>query len=407
MIHLSNKPDPSNEFIILMASITALAALAVDMMLPALTIMGRDLKVQSVNNSQLIVSFIFLGMSIGQIFFGPLSDSLGRKPPIYFGLILFNIGCIISIFANNLPLMLLGRVIQGFGLGAPRILVIAVIRDKYSGNAMARIMSFIFMVFILIPTIAPAMGQAILNFVHWRAIFIMLLIFSTILFFWFMFRQTETLAKDKRTAFSFAHLADGIRQVVRNPHSLGYTIASGFIFSAFLGYLNSSQQIFQEQYGLGNLFPLFFAIISLSIGLASAVNAKLVMRFGMVNMSKGATYTIFITSFIFFGYSMLWNGHPPLWQFMIYLVITLFSNGILIGNMNSLAMEPLGKIAGIGAAFVGSLSMVVALPLGILIGNCYNGTVYPLIAGYGVFGGLFTLAAIKWVNIKSKSQTLN
>jgi DHA1 family bicyclomycin/chloramphenicol resistance-like MFS transporter len=347
------------------------------------------------NDNQLIISLLFLGMAVGQMVYGPLSDSTGRKPAIYAGFGLFIIGCLLSLFATSFPVMLAGRVTQGLGAAGPRIVTVALVRDQYEGRAMARVMSFVMTVFILVPVIAPALGQGILIVAHWRAIFGLYLGLAVIASIWFALRQPETLAPVRRVPFSVPQLATAIREVFATRTALGYTVAAGLIFSAFLGYLNSAQQIFQVQYGLGRLFPLYFAVLALSLGSASFMNGRLVMRYGMRPLSMWALLTVGALSITFWVIAYALAGQPPLWALMIYFLMSFFCIGILFGNLNALAMEPLGHIAGVGAAVVGSLSILISLLLGTLIGQSYDGTILPLVGGFAILS-VTSLATMWW-----------
>jgi DHA1 family bicyclomycin/chloramphenicol resistance-like MFS transporter len=205
----------------------------------------------------------------------------------------------------------------------------------------------------------------------------------------------ETLAPEKRSPFSTQRIISATREILKIRQALGYTVSAGLISGAFLGYLNSTQQIFQEQYALGELFPLYFAIISLALGTASFLNARLVMRFGMRFLVRWSLIIAFGLSVLAFGIAAYAGGHPPLWFFMAYLMAAFFCVGILFGNQNSLAMEPLGHLAGIGAAVVGSLSTLISMPLGTIIGQRYDGTILPLIAGLGILSGL-SIFVVRW-----------
>ena len=383
------------EFVAIMALMTSLVAMAIDLMLPALADIGADLGVQQDNANQLVVTMIFLGLALGQLFYGALSDSIGRKRAIYLGYAVFFAGSLLSIFAVSFPMMLAGRLMQGLGVAGPRGVSMALIRDRFEGRAMAQVMSFIAVVFILVPVIAPTLGQAILLVADWRAIFVALFVLGVISLLWFALRQPETLPVARRAPLSAARIARTLREVLVNPVALGYTLMAGLISASLQGYLSSAQQIFQFQYGLGTLFPLIFAVNAMAIGLASLVNARLVMRYGMRTLLRTALLTFCALSVIFVGVVLATGGQPPLWLFMGFLMPAFFCVGILFGNMNALAMEPLGHIAGIGAAVVGSLSTLLATPLGAGIGQAYNGTVTPLALGFAAFG-LGALALMRW-----------
>lgn len=394
---LKQKPAlPLGEFVTLMALMMALVALAIDAMLPALPIIGEELGATHENDSQLIVSLLFLGMALGQLFFGPLSDSIGRKTALCAGLGLFVLGSMISLVAESFTWVLVGRFVQGLGVAGPRSVSLALIRDQYEGRAMARVMSFVMTIFILVPVIAPTLGQAILLVANWRAIFAVLAVLALMLFGWFAWRQPETLLPSHRMPFSLQRILHVSREVCTNRIAFGYTMVAGLVSGAFLGFLSSAAQIFQQQYGLGSLFPIYFAVLASAAGVASLMNANLVMRFGMRALISHAMLSLAVTSAAFFGFAFLHAGRPPLWCTMAYLLATFFAIGILFGNLNSLAMEPLGHVAGIGSALVGSISTLISVPLGILIGHSYNGTILPLVGGFAVLGAL-SLLVMRWI----------
>lgn len=383
------------EFVALMATMTAIVAVSIDAMLPALPEIGNALGVQRENANQLIISVLFLGLAAGQLFFGPLSDSIGRKRAIYAGYLLYIGGCVLSLVSMSFPVMLLGRVLQGLGMAGPRSVTLALVRDRYAGRAMAQVMSFVMAVFILIPVIAPSLGQAVLHFWSWRAIFVMYLLMALGSLIWFGVRQPETLAEERRVPFAPGRIGRAMQAVVSDRIALGYTITAGLMSGAFLGYLNSAQQIFQVQYGLGDRFPLFFATVALAIGTASFTNSQLVMRFGMRALAGRALFIIAGLSSAFLMIGFMQAGQPPLWSLMVYLMLTFFCVGILNGNLNALAMEPLGHIAGVGAAVVGSLSTFLSMALGIVIGQSYNNTILPLVGGFAVLS-LASLVTMQW-----------
>ncbi len=388
---------PMVEFVALMALLTSLVALSIDAMLPALPMIGDDLGVVERNNTQLVISAFFLGFAVGQVFYGPVSDSFGRKPMIYVGLVLFLIGNLMSIFATDFATMLAGRVLQGIGVAGPRSVTIALIRDRFEGRAMARVMSFIMAVFILVPVIAPALGQGILFFAAWNAIFWLFVLLAVLAVSWFALRQPETLPRNRRAPFSAGRVGAAVAETFRNRAALGYMITAGFVFGGFVGYLNSAQQIFQEQYALGALFPLSFGVLALAIGAASVVNARLVMRFGMRLLSGHALLAVTALSALFFALAGSMQGHPPLWTLMVYCMAVFFCMGILFGNLNALAMEPLGHIAGVAAAAVGSLTTFMSAILGTWVGLAYDGTVLPLVGGFGLCGAA-ALVTKRWAD---------
>ena len=391
------------EFIPLIALLMSLVALSVDAMLPALPVIGQDLGAPRPNDVQLVVTSLFLGLGLGQMLFGPLSDRIGRKPAIFAGLLLFMAGCLVSIFASTFETMIAGRVLQGIGVAGPRIVTVALVRDQYEGPRMARLMSFTMAVFILVPTIAPALGQGILWLGGWRAIFTTFFAIAAVAFAWFALRQPETLPDARRRPFSPRAIGRAVLEVVRIRAAFGHTVATGFVFAPFVAYLSSAQQIFQEAYGIGALFPVCFGVLALAIGCASLVNGRLVMKHGMRRLSKVATAAITLISVVAWALAFAFDGLPPFWLFMAYLLGVFVCMGLLFGNLNALAMEPLGHVAGVGAAVVASLSTFISVPLGALVGLSFDGTMYAQIGAFAVFGA-GTFAAIRWAGGEGSAQ---
>lgn len=387
------------EFVVLMAMMMSLTALAIDAMLPALSIIGADLGVKNANDNQLIISSLFFGLAIGQLFYGPLSDSTGRKLPLYWGLIVFLIGSVISICSTSLVVMITGRVIQGFGLASPRTVSLAMIRDQFEGREMARVMSFVMMIFILVPIIAPSLGQLILLIANWKAIFISFIVMAIIILLWFSSRMHETLPVDKRVPFSLKRIFKAVSEIFHNRVAMTYMLTAGFMSSPFIAFLNSSQQIFQIQYNLGKQFPLYFACIAFTVGIASFINGKMVIRYGMQKMIKTAVAILVMVAIFFLLLTSQISGAVTLWMTMLYLLMTIFCVGILFGNLNSLAMQPLGHIAGIGSAIVGAISTFISVSFGTLISMQYDGTVFPLVFGFLTFGTI-SMILIFWVESK-------
>jgi len=403
--HRPDKHHASMEFVVLMAVMSSLIAFSIDAMLPALPQIAADLAIQRENDRQMIVTALFLGLALSQLVYGPVSDTIGRKPTIYWGFAIFLVGTLMCTFSANFEIMLLGRFLQGIGAAGPRIVSIALIRDLYEGRAMAKILSLVTTVFIVVPVIAPSIGQGILFFAEWRAIFVVLLIQGIIGLVWFAWRQPETLPEERRASFSLRRILMAFREACGNRFTLGYTITAGLIFGAFIGYLTSTQQILQEQYGLGEMFPVYFGANALAFGAASLVNAKLVMRFGMRRLAATGLAASSLLSIAFFVVAMLTAGHPPLWSLMTYLLAIFFSVGILFGNFNALSMEPMGHIAGVAAAVVGSLTTLISTVLGNILGQAYDGTVRPMIFGFAVLTILST-AVMAYVERGRRTSTV-
>lgn len=388
----------------LLALMMSFVAFSIDAILPALGLIGTDLNVINPNDNQQIITSIFLGLAIGQLLYGPLSDSIGRKKTIFIGFGFFFLGSILCLMADNMSLMYFGRVLQGFGLSANRIVCIALIRDVYKSEEMAKVMSFIMTVFIIVPTLAPTLGQVILNFSTWKMIFISLLVFTTIVTAWFAIKQEETLTEDKRKTFSFKRTKNAVVEIFSNKQSFNYMIISGLIFAAFMTYLNMSQQIFQDLYGKTQSFPYYFALIALSIGLASFLNGRLVEKFGMVKIVKMSLYAVISLSGLFVLYIQNF-GNPSFVVFITCLIPIMFSVGFLFGNLNSIAMEPLGHIAGTGASVIGSVSTFISVPISAYIGSLYQDSVLPLIVSFLVLG-IFSIFIIFWMDYQRTKKTI-
>lgn len=368
----------------------SLVALSIDSMLPALGTIASDLGARAPNDRQLVLTLFFGGLTVGQMLYGPLADALGRKRAMVLGLTVLTLGSLLCFFAQSFSMALLGRVIQGLGAAGPRIVAMAVIRDLYAGREMARIMSFITAVFILVPIVAPSMGQGVLLVASWRAIFAVLGGASVIVLVWFTLRQEETLPVARRTPLSVGRVARVLLEILKTKQTLRYTVAAGLVFAALIAYLATAQQIFGEIYGLGSAFPLYFAALAASLGVASIVNGRLVLRFGMHALSATALRASVVASAVFLVVALSTGGHPPLWAFMTYMLVVFFCNGLLFGNFNALAMEKVGHVAGSAASVIGSLTSLVSTAIGTPIGRAYDGTVVPLVAG--LF--LMTLAAL-------------
>ncbi|WP_443640290.1 multidrug effflux MFS transporter [Candidatus Njordibacter sp. Uisw_039] len=379
----SNVSMSQLEFIFIIASLMSLVALATDAMLPALGYMAQDFGVDG-NAIQLVVTSVFVGHALGQLVYGPVSDTYGRKRSIFVGLGIFCVGSLISVWANSLEMMLVGRFLQGFGASGPRVMVVALVRDSFSGAAMARIMSFAMTLFMAVPIMAPLLGQGILLVGPWSWIFGFYVMFAVIMFTWVYLRLDETLKPENRLSLHPKKLWHTMLRVLLNPIAAGYSIVAGLGFGAFLGYLSSSQQIFQQLYGVGDAFPIYFSVLVTPTIVASLLNAKLVLRFGMyplVQMSNVITGTACLAFYI---YAQSLAAGPSLGQFMALCSIIFFGVGFQFGNVNALAMEPLGKLAGMGASVVGSSSTLVAVPIGMWVGMSYDGSVLPLAFGFAV-----------------------
>ncbi len=391
------------EFIILLGLIMGLSSLCIDTVLPALSPMKEELGVESDNKMQWIISVLFLGLAIGQLFYGTLSDSFGRRIPMCAGFALLFVGTALSFFAQSLDVLLVARFLQGIGLASPRTLSLAIVRDQFKGDKMAKIMSFVRAIFMLIPAFAPALGQLIVNLTTWRIIFVVIGVLSALLLLWFLIRMPETLEKEDRITLSRSQFKESLTKVWKEKDALAYTLMAGLVTGAFLGFLNCSQQILQAQYDLGKQFAFYIGGLSAFMGLASFINGWLVQHFGMRPLVLVALSTVLLWSLVFVGGLLLGGWELSLWSALTYLAGALFCTGILFGNMNSLALEPLGAVAGLGSTLVGASATLIGTGFGTLISMQYKDDILPVVVGY-VIAACLGLGLVTWGNYYRQQQ---
>lgn len=391
---------PNFEFVALMAALMSIVALAIDAILPAISHIGISINSLDPTHNQLLITMIFLGLGLGQLLFGPMSDSYGRKPIVYLGFIIFTIASIGCVLAPNMEWMIVGRIFQGIGLSAPRTITISIIRDTYQGDYMAKIMSFVTAFFILVPVVAPAIGKLILDGFGWKGIFYMQLFFGLVVSIWFWKRQNETLHPEYKIPFTRHVFVDGLKEFFRYRETIAFTIISGLITGAFLVYLSASQHVFEDQYGLKDSFPFIFAGLATSIGISTFTNGTLVMRFGMRKLSFMALSVFCAISLLYV--LIFWNRPNPNAEVLVaFLFFQFLCMGFLWGNFRSIAMEPIGHIAGIGASINGFVSTLMSIPIAAFIGGFVIDTVWPLFAGLSVCGLLSLLIFMGFGNRKA------
>jgi|TARA_B110000495_G_scaffold27398_1_gene20358 DHA1 family bicyclomycin/chloramphenicol resistance-like MFS transporter len=375
---------PYWEFIILVSIMFGMIAFGTDTMLPAFPDIAKDLELLNVNKAQLIISSFILGTGLGQLISGPISDTFGRKPIITIGLMIFILACIAAYYAETLEMMLVARFIQGLGISAPRTVTMALIRDLYSGRKMAQVMSLAMAIFVLVPALAPSIGQLLFINFGWRSIYMAFIAFALIGLLWLNLRQPETLPFEQRKKLSSTEFLRAFKVVITNTAVVKYTVTLALGFGALFGYLNSAQQIFVDTLGAGMKFPMYFAIISILAAPASFMNAALVMKYGMKLLATigfalqiiFAIITILIINQDFI--SMEWL----LVIFISWSVIAFFLKGLYFGNLNALAMEPMGEIAGMASAIIGASATMLGILIAIPIGLAFNGTATPVLFGY-------------------------
>ena len=357
--------------IILSASLMALGAFSIDTILPSISYLKKDFNFLP-QNSHWIITSVFIGIAIGQLVFGPVSDSIGRKKTAIIGLIIFSIGCLLSIISKDYFLFLITRFLQGLGSGAAVVVSRAMARDFFEGRKLAQIMSLVTTIFILVPVFAPSIGQIIISISNWKIIFVFMLFLSIILklFILFKYLETEKVMNDLR----FNSTLRGFVEVFSSKTSRTYTIAAGLIFGILVSFLNIAQPLFQEFLMVGKSFALYFGLGALSVGIGAIINARIVtiinpQKIVLIALYSTAIWAIFFYSLIFF------NLKIDIVNVMIFLIPVFLLFGLLFGNMNALALTPMGHIAGTASAVIGTTSIVIAIPIGSIIAHHYRGPI--------------------------------
>lgn len=367
------------EFIALVAMLTAIVAFSIDAMLPALPEIAQALAPDTPNKAQLIISSFVLGLGFGTLFTGPLSDSFGRKPVVIAGSVLYGIGSLIAWHSAGIETLLAARVLQGIGAAGPRVVAVALVRDLYSGRSMARIMSLVTMIFILVPAVAPSIGAVLIHWLGWRQIFLAFIVFAAIASLWLALRQPETLPREQRRALSPRALWQAAREVLSHPTVRLSIVAQTLLLAMLFSTLSQIQQLFGSTFGRANSFPLWFGAIALSAGVGSVLNARLVMRLGMQRLALGITMAQIVLS----GIATLAFLSPLPLQvtfviFVPWVASIFFQISLSMGNLTALAMEPMGHLAGMATALMSSLATMGAAIIAAPIGQLYDGSPLPL-----------------------------
>lgn len=365
------------EFVPLTAMLFATIAYSIDAMLPALTVMGAELSPLDPERATLAVGIFVLGMGIGTLFAGPLSDSFGRRPIIILGFAIYILAAIGAASANTLEALLGCRLLQGFAVAGPRIVALALVRDLYKGDQMAAVNSYALSIFITVPAVAPLIGQGLMNAYNWRAIFVSFVVFAVVTCAWFALRQPETLPKAKRNPLSFVSLWSACKLCFSDRVFVLSMIALTLTFSVLFGMVSSVQPIYAEAFDAEDSFPLFFAASAVVSIPGNFLNGRFVHRFGMRMMIKWALLLQLGTTMI--ALAALGAGFMNIWVFFAWMSALMFCMGFIFPNLTALALEPMGQIAGFAAAINGSLSTMGAAMLAIPIGLSFDGTPFALL----------------------------
>ncbi len=379
------------EFIALVASLMAINALAIDIMLPAFPQIADHYNLADPNRVQYILLSYLIGFGSAQLFYGAISDRFGRRSPLMFGMALYVICAISGAFAPTFELLLLSRFVQGIGAAATRVIALSVVRDTHSGRAMASTMSLVMMVFMAIPALAPLMGQAMLYIQGWELIFHTMGAIGIVTIIWCIFRMPETLPEGERRILTGASVYQAFKMVLTNRTSLFYALGSGMFFGTLFAFLNVAQPIFDGIFGLNELFPVTFGSIAIIMALSSFLNSRLVYRHGQRRISH-------IALLVYAGFSTLlavlaYSGHVSFWVFYLITAGMMPMFGLIGANMNSIALEPLGEVAGTASSVLGFTQTVGGSLVGAAIGQAHDGTLLPMATGM-VLVSLFSIGMI-------------
>lgn len=368
-----------SELVAFLAITMALNALAIDVVLPGLPNIGADLHVLEANHRQLVIVVYLASMGASQLFQGPLADRFGRRPTLLAGLAVYTLGGIGCALAPSFAGLIGARVLQGLGAGSLRVVAVSIARDRYRGTEMARVMSLVTMVFMAVPLVAPSLGQVMLWVASWRWIFGVVALGGVLVAAWAWVRLTETLSMAHRRSLSPRAIGRAVREVVSTPATavpaLSMTVATG----AMLAFVTSAQQVFQETFGVGAWFTVLFAVIAVSISVAAFGNAALVRRLGPAQMSRRALHVLIAVSAV--HASLALSGHLPLVAFEVLTCLQMMCFGFVGSNLNAIAMEPMGHLAGTASSVIGAVNTVGGAVLGGVIGGAYDGTARPLVVG--------------------------
>lgn len=387
----ANLPMPLWELVVLVAALMALNALAIDIMLPALDDIAENYALTEANDQQLVLFAYILGFGAPQLVYGPLSDAIGRKAILRFSLVGYIITAFACMVTTTFAMLLLVRFLQGVLASGIRVVATSVIRDLVAGRAMARVMSLIFTVFMIVPILAPAMGQGIMLFAPWQWTFGVLGIAGVIMLIWTEFRLPETLTQDRRRSLSIKDAVSAFANVLKTRVTFGYMVASGVIFGALFAFIGAAEQIFSDVFQQGDRFVIWFAVIAGTLAVGNFSNAKLVERFGMRRISHGVLLAFLFLSLANF-FVMSYFGEKLVW-FVPLFALTFGCFGMLGANFGAIAMEPQGQFAGTASAIYGFSTTTVSSYFGWIVARSFNGSVTPILAGF-VGLGLLSLVIV-------------
>jgi len=380
------KRPGTREMTAMLAGLMALNAFAIDAMVPALPAIGDSLHVAQENHRQLVVVAYFVGFASTQLVWGPLADRFGRKPVLAAGTVLYGLFALLCAFAQSFPLLIAGRVAMGASAAVTRVLVIAMVRDLFEAEAMARVMSLVFMVFMLVPVLAPNIGQAILLVASWRAIFLVLAAYALVMLTWSAWRLPETLHPEYRRSLNPSEMLSAVAATVRDPQSRGYTIAVTIIFSALVAYIASIQQIVFDAFHEGRFIGLVFAAIAAPMAYASWTNSRIVGRYGLRRVGHIAAAALVAVTAAHAALALA--GGETLVSFVVLQALTMCCFALASSNLSTLAMENMAPIAGTASSVQGVVGTLGAATIGFFIGQAFDGTATPFAVGSAICAAL-------------------
>ena len=402
---LAQKSISTPEFVAMTACLMALNALAIDVMLPAMSEIATALEAPTANDAQNIVLYYMFGFGFSQLFWGPITDRFGRKPVLMIVLVLYVITSLGCTLAQDFNSLLVWRIMLGIASGGTRVIAVSVVRDLYVGRGMARIMSLIMTVFMVIPILAPMIGQGILSiFKIWQSVFGVLAAGGAIMLVWSLLRLPETRPPESRTPINVKAVANAYITVFKTREAFGYMLASGVIFGSLMAYISASEQIFNDVFKVPELFTICFAVIAASMSVATFTNSTLVEKLGQRLISHIAIIGFTLFALILVLVTLAFG--PNLISFMILFSLVFMNFGFMGPNFNSMAMEPLGKIAGTASALLGFASTTMAAMIGGTIAHQYNGSIIPVLWGFVILGAL-SLVIVFWTEHYSLFGTKN
>ena len=396
---LSDAPPQRSqaEFVAMMAMLFATIALSIDGMLPALPEIAATLSPGQPNLAQLVVTSFVLGLGLGTLITGPLSDAIGRRPVLIGCGVIYGIGAVLSFLAPSLEMLLAARVLMGIGGSGPRAVGLALVRDLYQGRAMARIMSFVMTVFTLVPAVAPLIGQGVIWVAGWRAVFLVFLAFQVAVMAWFALRQPETLPPAQRRPLAVAPLLQAGRAFLANRVAVASTLAQVLSSASLFALLSAVQPIFETTFNRADSFPVWFVLMTLGGAAGAFLNTRVVMRFGMHRVIR-ATYASMLAFSLLVLAAFVWGvaGPAAFGLFVVWGMALLCVIGLTLGNLSALAMEDMGAMAGFASSLMAAFATMGAVALAVPVGQAFDGTALPLLIGVTVFLGL-ALVLTRWM----------